>query len=189
MDMLRLLGKLEDNSPDETKKSVEEVKLDLLYIHTQPSDRQKSQMIQIMSKYIWLDIGYFIRWNKKKRTFRFWEDLSKEELMFIIDQLRPRLVQYPLRANFDSIVMAMIHLRCKWPERGRKELPYLLQCTKLWVNAFDDDYEAHFIRGILQFVSAYEHENSSIAVETIIEAMTHLNKWYTNPNNEVLQAH
>ena len=89
MDMLRLLGKLEDNSTDETKKSVEEVKLDLLYIHTQPSDRQKSQMIQIqnMSKDIWLDIGYLIRWNKKKGTFRFWEDLSKEELVFIMDQL------------------------------------------------------------------------------------------------------
>ena len=59
MDMLRLLGKLEDNSPDETQKSVEEVKLDLLYIHTQPSDRRKSQVIQIqnMSKDIWLDIG------------------------------------------------------------------------------------------------------------------------------------
>ena len=178
MDMLRLLGKLEDNSPDETKKSVEEVKLDLLYIHTQPSDRQKSQMIQIqnMSKDIWLDIGYLIRWNKKKSTFQFWEDLSKEELMFIIDQLRTRLVRYPSCANFDSIVMAMIHLRCKWPEHRRKELPYLLQCTKLWAKAFNDDYEGHFICGILQFVSAYEHENSSIAAETIKEAMTHLNK-------------
>ena len=46
----------------------------------------------------------------------------------------------------------------------------------LTVNAFGDDYEAHFICGILQFISAYEHENSSIAAETIIEATTHLNK-------------
>ena len=71
--------------------------------------------------------------------------------------------------------MAMIHLKVQVAGHARKELPYLLQCTKLWViQEFDDDYEDHFICGILQF--AYEHENSSIAAETIIEAMTYLNK-------------
>ena len=166
MEYLQLLDKLDDEAPEETWKSVLEVKLDLLYTHTESSQRTASMISQItsFSKDSSIDIGYLVRMHGKEKKCRYWETLSVKELKFIVDELQTRLPRNPLRSNFDSIIMAMIHLRYK--QRTEKyTLKFALECAKQWIAKFDEDYEAYFMYGILHFVLAYEDKSSAIMVE------------------------
>ena len=168
MEYLQLLDKLDDEAPEETWKSVLEVKLDLLYIHTEYSQRTVSMISKIkrFSKDSFIDIGYLVRIHGKENKCRYWEKLSVNELKFIVDELQSRLPRNTLRSNFDSIIMAMIHLRYK-QNTEKYTLHFALECAKQWLAKFEKDYEAYFMYGILHFVLAYEEQNSGIVKEAI----------------------
>ena len=180
MSHLWSLDLLNDDYYDETTQKAKRLKFDFLFLHSDTSARREVKYhISRLSEEVGCDVGTLVRCfmgrNNNIGQKRQWNQLSKEELVFVIEELKRRLPVTSLRSNFEDIILAMIYIRSHSDadEDNCGNLEFAIMCASEWKKKFKNDHQAYFLYGILTFVKALDagegqaNELMKVAVENL----------------------
>ena len=163
MNHLWSLDLLNDDYYEETTQKAKRLKFDFLFLHSDKSARKEVKShISKLGEDVDCDVGTLVRCffgrNNTIGAKRSWSQLSKEELVFVIEELKRRISVSSLRSNFEDIILAMIHIRSHsdYEEEKCGNLEFAIMCASEWKKNFKDDHEAHFMYGILTFAKALD---------------------------------
>ena len=180
IDYLWSLDLLNDEHYDETAKKAKQLKFDFLFLHSDISTSQEVKYyISTLGEDVNCAVGTLVRCflgrNNTVGEKRNWNQLTKEELVFVIRELKRRISVNTLRSNFEDIIVAMIYVRCHSgaDEDNCGNIDFAIMCASEWKKKIKNDHEAHFMYGILTFAKALDTEEPQ-ANELIKDAVISL---------------